>query len=470
MYKRIEETLNDIIKLNVNKKSLDKFNIYLTILTLIVLMIPGILYDFTALGLGRVMNYCLILILPMLYVFIYNIKNKYHKCSIDFILLTVFMIIALISSLHAFNPWTAFFGDAARRTGYLTYILYYLLYVNSKNINDKTSLFKVLDIMLIIGMVNTLFALLQVYMPYNPIMNKLQHYMAYGLVGHPNFLGTLSTILLSLSFYTSLFISDRKFYKFTTIIMFICLILASSTGPFLSFGLAAFILFIYIIIKRRDLLKKMLMYILVLGVIFIAIEVSSTRVSNIYKPNLKVDNIGLDILRILKIINNEDVDIEKSLLIELEIEDEKTKFISSINGVSSGRLYIYKSVINYIDNGNYLWLGTGPDNMHIYTINYIQRYTYKVVMTEYDKAHNVYLNMVAETGIFSLIVYVAWIVTYHVKTKKHKNELMYLLLFGLISYNIQGLFNIDVFLVMPYYFIVAGMLMGIGDKLETRKH
>ena len=470
MYKRIENLVNDIVKFKVNKKAIDKFNLYMIIIILISLLLPMAAYNFEMINPMKFYNYIYIAIIPMLYIFIYNIKNKYHKNSIDFIFITIFMIIAFISSLHAFNPWVAFFGDISRKTGYLTYLLYYFLYINSKNINDKTSLFKILDIMLIIGMVNTLFALLQVYMPYNTFINKLHYYMGYGLVGHPNFLGTLSTLLTSLSLYISLFISDRKFYKFTTIIMFICLILASSTGPFLSFGLAGLILFIYIILKRRDLLKRIFMYILVFGITFIAIEVSSTSISKIYKPNLKVDNIGMDILRILKIANNEEVEVEKSLLLELEIEGEKTKLISSINGVSSGRLYIYKSVIHYIDYGNYLWLGTGPDNMHIYAINYINRFTNQVVMTDFDKAHNVYLNVLAETGIFSLIVYLAWIICYHVKTKKCKNELMYLLLFGLISYNIQGLFNIDVFMVMPYYFIIAGMLMGIGDKLETRKH
>ena len=469
MYKRIEDGLNSIIKMTASKDKVDKFNLYLIISFLILLMIPMAVYNFQNIDPMQCYNYLYLLIIPMLYVFIYNIKNKYHKNSLDFILISIFMIIALISSVHAFNPWMAIFGYYSRKTGYLTYIIYYLIYVNSKNINDKSSLFKILDIMLTIGMMNAFFAFLQVYLPYN-FINKLHHYMGYGLVGHPNFLGSLSTILLSLSFYISLFISDRKFYKYTSIVMFISLILASSTGPFLSFGLVAFVLFIYIIIKRRDLFKKIFMYALIFGAVFITIEVSSTHISKIYKPNVRVDNIGMDILSIFKIVNNEDVDVEKSLLIELEIEGENTKLINSINGVSSGRLYIYKSVVNYIGDGNYIWLGTGPDNMHIYAINYKNRHTGQIVMTEYDKAHNIYLNVIAETGIFSFICYVAWIVCYHIKAKKCKNELMYLLLFGLISYNIQGLFNIDVYMVMPYYLIVAGMLMGIGDKLETRKH
>ena len=106
--------------------------------------------------------------------------------------------------------------------------------------------------------------------------------------------------------------------------------------------------------------------------------------------------------------------------------------------------------------------------MHIYHIG-TNQYGH-TGMAEYDKAHNIYLNIIAETGIFSFIVYLAWIIYYHIKTKKCQNKIMYLLLFGLISYNIQGILNIDVFVVMPYYLIIAGMLIGIGDKLETRKH
>lgn len=217
------------------------------------------------------------------------------------------------------------------------------------------------------------------------------------------------------------------------------------------------------------MIKKILLYILVFIISFFAIEASSTMVGKLYHPHVKMNNINTDIVNILRLFGL-DIGNEEEEKIVIDIDSDEFDMIDGVNAISSGRLYIYKAVFRYIDYGDYLLLGTGPDNMHIYAINYIHRLTKQVNMTEYDKAHNVYLNVLAETGIFSLIVYVAWIVSYHLKTKKCKNELMYLLLFGLISYNIQGLFNIDVFMVMPYYFIIAGMLMGIGDKLETRKH
>ena len=133
--KHIDDIVNNIVKLNVNKKTLDKFNLYLTIFTLVLMMIPGILNNFIGTGFEVIGSYYLFLLIPMVYVFIYNIKNKYHKNSIDFIFISIFMIIALISSIHAFNPWTAFFGDTYRRTGYFMYIIYYLIYINSKNIS-----------------------------------------------------------------------------------------------------------------------------------------------------------------------------------------------------------------------------------------------------------------------------------------------------------------------------------------------
>jgi O-antigen ligase len=350
------------------------------------------------------------------------------------------------------------------------YLVYYFLYVNSKNINNKDDLFKILNVMLIIGIINTLFAVLQVYLPYNNIINKFYHYIGYGLIGHHNFLGTFSLLLLSLSLYISLFISDKKFYKFTTIIMFICLLLTNSSGPFLSFGLIFLILLIYIIIKKHDLIKKILIYSLIFIALFFTVEISSSYVNKIYKPNVIVTNLQSDMINILRIFGINIGDIKQPDIVIKMPKNGELDLIGGMNTVSSGRLDVYKSVIKYIDYGNYLWLGTGPDNMQVYRVYFIRKSNNQATFIIYDKAHNIYLNVIAETGIFSFIFYIAWIVSYHLKTKKCKNELMYLLLFGLISYNIQGLFNIDVYMVMPYYLIIAGMLMGIGDKLETRKH
>ena len=294
--------------------------------------------------------------------------------------------------------------------------------------------------------------------------------MGYGLMGNPNFLATYALLLLSLSIYISLFIKTNKFYKIVTFIMFICLVLASSTGPFLSFILILIILFIYILVKRKDKIKNILFYICMFIIIFISIECSSIYVNkNIFNYSInKTSTISGDISNLVKVVTNkftsQDI-VSDDALIEKNYQDDK---MTEINAISSGRLLVYKVVLRYIDYGNYIWLGTGPDNMHIYHIE-VNQYNH-TGMNEYDKAHNVYLNILAETGIFSLIVYIAWIIYYHIKTKRCKNEIMYLLLFGLISYNIQGLLNIDVFVVMPYYFIIAGMLIGIGDKLETRKH
>nr|MBP3259009.1 O-antigen ligase family protein [Bacilli bacterium] len=467
--KKIEDTIGDILKLNMSKESVDKFNIYLIIFGLITMMIPKALYNFKIVEIPDLYNYFLFLLIPMVYIFIYNIKKKYHKNSIDFIFLTIFMVIVFVSSLHAFNPWIAFFGDASRKTGFLTYIIYYFIYINSKNINNKEDVFKILNIMFIIGIINTIFALLQSYLPYNNIFNKLYVNMAYGLIGNPNFLATFALLLLSLSLYISLFINNNKFYKIVSYIMFVCLVLSSSTGPFLTFILLLCSLFIYILIKKRDKLKKLIIYTVVFILLFIGIEGSSIYINQkIYKYEVKKTGlISKDITNIINIIGNK-FSYKDTVSDNVELDYEYDK-VDAVNAVSSGRLSLYKIVARYISQGNYIWLGTGPDNMNIYHIDWVDSNN-RTTMTNYDKAHNVYLNVLAETGIFSLIVYIAWIVSYHLKTKKCKNELMYLLLFGLISYNIQGLFNIDVFMVMPYYFIIAGMLMGIGDKLETRKH
>lgn len=462
MISRIEKALNDIVKLNVKKEVMDKFNLYSIIVFLCSMMVPRIIFSFTAdANMDNIYYYIFgIFILIFTYIFIYNIKHRYHKNSIDFILLTSFLVICLISTIFSFNPWIAFFGNSDRKTGFLVYILYYLLFVDAKNINNP---YKLIKTFYIIGFINVFFAFLQVYLPTNRYFEISYLNMGFGLMGNPNFLATFCLLLTVLSLILSLY-NNEKFYKVATIVMYAGLIFASSSGPFYTFILLLIVMIIWIFVKRRDLVNKIIIYLAIFVFGYACINYSALYVNkNIYGYQIDSNaTLSGDISKLTYLLMQK---------FNIEIEPIYTPYPNNdvdANNVSSGRLMLYKQTIKYINRGGYWYLGIGPDNMNLYYMNWVE--DGKAYITNYDKAHNIYLNMIAETGIFSLIIYILWIISYHKKALDSQNILIKLLLFAIIGYNIQGLLNINVFTVAPYYYIIIGMITGMGEVNETRKH
>lgn len=472
--KKVEQIANDIVKLNLDKRVIDKFTCFVICLYTFLIMIPEFFYEvFENFAFERIF-YTLygMFMVPLIYIFIHNIKNKEHKKGIDFILITLFVIIAFISTLHSFNPYLALVGNDGRKDGFIALLIYYLLYANVRNIKDNKLIMRILDIFFIYGIVSTGFAFLEVYLPNTIFTAKHYIHMGYGLQANPNFFGSYTLLLTLLGLYISLFIKKDKFYIISTIIIYCGLVMSESTGPFITFIFMLFCLIIYILIKRRDLINKMIIYLIIFISMFFIVNYSLIYVNkNIY--NLEVEDrstISGDIKSLSETLlsyfnskNNNPNNNSNNIVVD------DSNIVYEINKVSSLRLMIWENVVEYVKKDNNIWLGAGPDNLSIY---YIADHDENGVhFFNIDKAHNIYLNILAETGIFSLIVYIMWIIVLHLKGIKEKNMYINLLLFGLIGYNIQGLYNINVIYVVPYYYIIAGMLIGLkGDNNETGKH
>lgn len=455
----------DILKLNIDKKYIDRFTIFIVYISMLFMIIPRYFIEVTGSNMAEnIFNgIYLVFFIPYLYIFIYNIKNKYHKNSIDFILLTLYLIIVLISMIFSNNPFNSFLGSTSRHDGYLTLIMYYLIYVDSKNITDKNDVMKIIKIFIIYAIISTLYSFIQVYLPVNMFSAKYFGHMGYGFQANPNFFGTYTLLFTSLSLFISLFISDSKFYKVSTIIIFTGLVMAESSGPFFTFLLLFIGVIIYVLIKRKDLIKKVIIWLLLFIGLYVIINYSLIYVNQkIY--NLNIDEhytISGDIRSIIDIKKNNTQNV---------VQTEHSELYDSFNNISSSRFMVSDDVIDYIKRDNHIWLGSGIDNLNIYHLGSITdgKFNFWII----DKAHNIYLNMIAETGIFGFVIYISWMIVIVVKGIKSKNKYVYLLLFGLIGYNIQGIFNINVIYVMPYYYILTGMMMGLieGDRHETRKH
>ena len=83
----------------------------------------------------------------------------------------------------------------------------------------------------------------------------------------------------------------------------------------------------------------------------------------------------------------------------------------------------------------------------------------------YDKAHNVYYQILITNGIFALISYCLLCLIIFIKGFKLNNTFLLSLYISFIGYCIQAFGNISVIDVAPYFFIILGLLYSKDDEI-----
>ena len=131
--------------------------------------------------------------------------------------------------------------------------------------------------------------------------------------------------------------------------------------------------------------------------------------------------------------------------------DETVDDNLEIRNLGHGRIRIWSNVLNLIEDKPLL--GYGPDNLGL--VYEMSADDSKIA----DKAHNIYLHIFVSSGVFALLGYLLWLgYTIYLGLKSKDNTIL-VLCFGIIAYSIQGMFNINVIEVTPYFYIVAGFMM-----------
>ena len=128
------------------------------------------------------------------------------------------------------------------------------------------------------------------------------------------------------------------------------------------------------------------------------------------------------------------------------------------DSAGSARMYIWKQTIKLIPK--YWLFGIGPDNL-IYSGIILNR-------TAVDKAHDIYLEMFITMGVFTLFSYLLFLSTF-IKKNITKDENVFVLSLMILTYLIQGFFNIDVIMVLPYFWIVLGLYVANERKIEFKQ-
>lgn len=382
----------------------------------------------------------------LMYIYISDIKRSKRKIDIFDILFYILIFTGIISTIFAINKQVSFFGKEYRHEGFLSVLSYYLLFINWKVNGTKEDIKKLIKLVVFIAIVNSIYALFQIYTKFNFILRYSKDAkMAYGLCVNPNFFGSL--IVTVISMVSCIFLMNKKI-DFKTIIiiilLFISLINSQSTGPFLTYIIALIFLFYFLYLKKKIILKNILILICILLFTYTSIYFINKNVINYSEDNI---NYGED-------NRCELCDINKT-----------------IKSGGNGRLTIWKNSLNA--SKKYLITGTGYDNLiYIYpnpkldtSVSFtiengvIDESDEKVYYEIVDNAHNVYLHILISNGILNLIPYLILCLITFIIGLKSKESIIFILLSGFVAYSIQAFANISVIEVAPIYYIIIGLIL-----------
>lgn len=423
------------------KKYVDKINLLLIFLVVGYVPLFIVLYSIfpnTKISVPITIYNLFYLMIPFeLIIYIYNIFKKKIKIGKYDIFIYILMFLGIITTIFAVDTFTSLWGSYSRNSGLLSMLTFYLLFLNSKDM-DKKYIDAIVNFLFVVGIFQFVYCLLQVFVRGEAVITfSLEgiNYMATGFTGNPNFLGSYCILLLGLSL-MYYFMYNNKRYFWLSIIFYINLILAQSTGPFFALiGLFIFMI-IFMIIKKVIDWKKVI-------IVFITFVLTFLLVSNgveIYCKKVFNDKIVSsytikgDILSTFKLFNKNKSDEEN---IQLEKYGSK-------------RFIIWKNTLAVVPD--HFLLGIGFDNLgRVYKSD-------GKIRAVIDKAHNEYLEILVTQGIFALVTYLLLFLNLFVDGIKSKNKTSWILLMSFIGYAAQAFLNISIITVAPIFYIIIGML------------
>ncbi len=258
---------------------------------------------------------------------------------------------------------------------------------------------------------------------------------SYAFFDNPNFFG--SYLVLMFFLVLSLFFNAKSKLSSLSYILIVGTIFAAALyTQTRSAWLAIFLCFIlycaFLVVKRKEMLKKGV--VLLTTLIMIIITIQLTENANYIS---RADSI---------------------------IKDATEMFTENDGNAGSGRWFIWKNALPLVNE--YFWIGSGPDTFGLvfpHDEKEIEKHFNRSNLY-FDKAHNEYLQIAITMGVPALLVYLALlglIVYSSVKALfrfRGKQQLIMLgLLLAIVGYMIQAFFNISVISVAPYFWIFLGL-------------
>ena len=353
-----------------------------------------------------------------------------RKINKENIIALIFLATIFVSAICSPYMNTAFFGNNDRGEGFIIIAIYVLMFILASHYFKPGKI--TIRIIFISSVLISLIALIQ-FLGFDLVAYILKFsqpaiHDAVGTLGNRNFMGTYTLIFLILSMSIYIF-KGKKEYLVYAVFNFIGLMSSLTRGCWIAFIIVS-IIGTFFIIKRKDCLKRALLLVSALLVMFIAI--------NLTTGNKVIDRCS---------INN-------------IVEDGKL-----VNSANAREQIFNLSLRAFCEKP---FLGTGPDTLKLRLEDDFTKEYYEYLLNEkeyIDKAHNEFLEYAVSDGIFTVIAYVALLVVIIIGLiKNKKDDINKVLLLVIIGYILQSMLNISTVGVAQIFWIILGYAVCRNNK------
>ncbi|MFP4514994.1 MAG: O-antigen ligase family protein [Parcubacteria group bacterium] len=353
---------------------------------------------------------------------------------------SIYILVLMLSTVFAFDLGTAFWGSYSRQFGLLTHLFLYLWFILLLfNLSFKSNFIRIKEIYKVIALsvfFISIYAILQYFGVdfLNWREAAITTKRAFSSLGQPNYLGVFLVMTLAIVFYV--FKIERNKYLrylwfFSALFAAFALFFTGSRSSWLGLLAAIFIFILYLLIKKRSLIKAKTIILIILALIIIF----ATLFSNPY------------------------------------FKERVNNSLNFTHGSVAVRLLYWEAAYDKITESAII--GYGPEQQkHVLRDSYIKEWAVHENLNTYsDRAHNIILDQLLIGGILLLFAYFmifrSWFLQ-AIKALKKNNYQVAILILALIAYLITLFFSFEI-IVSSFYFWLFGALIIVGEKLNDKE-
>ncbi|MGA2418317.1 MAG: O-antigen ligase family protein [Candidatus Staskawiczbacteria bacterium] len=390
----------------------------------------------------------------ILFLFAYQFLYRKQELSIPNIkknkivwALVALFVVYLISSIFSVDPYFSFWGSPVRSGGFFNFAFYIVFAILTFILFKKEDWKKSWIFSLAIGILICFLAIIQFYSLFSKIFISFP-----GISGPPSTMGNpifLAIYLLLLFLPTLSFAIKEKnkylkiFYIFSLLLFGYTILITGVRAAY--FGIVAGILYFLFFYPKKFKIFKILTAALLLLVIFVVFYINAFPNSpKVLQKNLAFKMLSSQ-LSIKQVFNNE-------------------------------RFRAWQTVIKEIENKPIL--GWGPENL---SVGFDKNYSSLITKSPWwDRAHNIFLDVGAETGILGMITYLALFVVLFWQLQKSKqkqpngypDENKKIIINGiqatLVGYLVANFFSFDSFSSYFIFFLLIGYSLHLTTQNNTQ--
>lgn len=367
-----------------------------------------------------------------------NVSKLKYLIKFDLInrLLLIYFVLITISLFFSLDPIRSIEGNFLRYDGYVTQIMYMLLFLFARTIHTINKRF--IYLVSLSSAIVSIYGIIQ-YLGFDPFIRDLTRMYwtsAFSTFGNQNFFGSYLVLQIPFSLYCIIF-HHQKWAYLTYSLSFIALLMTMTRGAWIGYFVSMLFILITLYLQNK---QKFFRNRHIWSTMFV-----STLIF-----------IGFNLLSKDGLTNR----------FYTMFFDSKVLFTTSyakdpdlIDNLGSVRMFIWIRVIELIKMRPLF--GFGIENLQIAFARYFNKDIMRIMgrLMLVDKAHNDYLHIAVSSGIPSLVAYLTFLITNAHNALKRLDNSVYMLLFtSILAYTTCLFFNISVVSVAYIVWIYLGLI------------